>query len=119
MEIRNDFKPIAIFIGSEEIKNDNGKIEFDVKLTDSLTKFKIFGIVTYGAEYFGIGESSVTASKPLSIRPSLPHFLNFGDSCSFSVVLENQLDKPLDVNLGVRTFSTLETVGENGLNKRI
>ena len=51
---------------------------------------------------YGLGESDISATLPLMLRPSLPRFLNFGDQADVNVVVQNQTDEGLSVVLAMR-----------------
>jgi len=54
-----------------------------------------------GARRFGWSDASITARKPLMLRPSAPRFLNFGDRAELPFVVQNQTDAPMTVALAV------------------
>ena len=51
---------------------------------------------------YGLGESDISATLPLMLRPSLPRFLNFGDQADVNVVVQNQTDESLSVVIAMR-----------------
>ena len=51
---------------------------------------------------YGLGESDISATLPLMLRPSLPRFLNFGDQADVNVVIQNQTDEKLNVVVAMR-----------------
>jgi len=111
--IRKDFNPLALFVAS--LKTDSqGKAKVDLKLPDNLTRYRITAVsVDESGKLFGLGESEVTARKPLMIRPSLPRFMNFGDSAKLPVVLQNQTENPMTVDLAIRA-ANVELKGASG-----
>jgi len=111
--IRKDFNPLALFVASLKT-NSQGKATVDLKLPDNLTRYRIIAIsVDESGKLFGLGESEVTARKPLMIRPSLPRFMNFGDSVKLPVVLQNQTEDPMTVDLAIRVANA-ELKGASG-----
>ncbi|MDD5308947.1 MAG: alpha-2-macroglobulin family protein [Deltaproteobacteria bacterium] len=99
--VRTDFSALALF--APAVKTDAaGKAEVELKVKDSLTRYRIMAVAVAGAKQFGSGESSVTARKPLMARPSPPRFLNFGDRFELPVVLQNQTAKAMDVEVALR-----------------
>src|SRR3546814_13526911 len=50
--------------------------------------------VAADGDRFGTGESVITASLPLQVRPSPPRFANFGDAFEMPVVVHNGSDEP-------------------------
>ncbi|MBX3282508.1 MAG: Ig-like domain-containing protein [Acidobacteria bacterium] len=99
--IRQNFAALAAFMPS--VRTDSsGKATVDVKLPDNLTRYRIIAIAADEGKRFGKGESSITARKPLMIRPSAPRFLNYGDKAEIPVVIQNQSDKEMTVNVAMR-----------------
>ncbi len=101
IKARVNFNPLAVFATSV-ITDANGKASVNVKLPDSLTRYRVMAVATDGAQRFGIGESAITARLPLMVRPSAPRFLNFGDNVELPVVLQNQTDEPMIVDVAMR-----------------
>ncbi|EFC37102.1 hypothetical protein NAEGRDRAFT_59848 [Naegleria gruberi] len=97
-QIRNNFKPDAAFIGFAQT-DENGSITLDFKLTDALTKFKVTAVVNAKEDLIGIGSSAITTNLPIAVRPSLPRFLNYGDLCDLTYILQNQTDSDLTLSL--------------------
>ena len=77
-------------------------VTVDVPLPDSLTRYRVMAVAIDGADHFGKGESTITARLPLQVRPSAPRFLNFGDRFELPVVVQNQTDRPIDVDVAVQ-----------------
>jgi uncharacterized protein YfaS (alpha-2-macroglobulin family) len=90
------FKPVVTTDG-------DGKAQVKFKLPDSVTRYRIMAIAAAGTDKFGSSESSLTTKLPLMIKPSAPRFLNFGDSCELSVIIQNQTDKPLKTEVALRS----------------
>lgn len=110
INLRSNFNPLAIFAPS--VKTDsNGKATVDIKLPDNLTRYRVMAVAVDQAKRFGGGESSLTARQPLMVRPSAPRFMNFGDKIELPVVVQNQTDKDMTVNVGVRSTNAALTAG--------
>ncbi|HEY6400193.1 MAG TPA: alpha-2-macroglobulin family protein, partial [Blastocatellia bacterium] len=73
-----------------------------IKLPDNLTRYRVMAVAVAGEKQFGAGESAITARLPIMARPSAPRFLNFGDRVELPVVVQNQTDKPLQIDVAVR-----------------
>ncbi len=101
---RIDFNSLAIFAPS--VSTDiNGRAKIKVKLPDNLTRYRVMVVAVAGEKQFGSTESAITARLPLMVRPSPPRFLNFGDKFELPVVVQNQSDKPMQVDLAVRAVN--------------
>ncbi|MBC8121916.1 MAG: hypothetical protein H7Y22_08790, partial [Gemmatimonadaceae bacterium] len=111
--LRSNFNPLAIFAAS--VTTDaRGQVQVPVKLPDNLTRYRVMAVAVAGATRFGTGESTLTARLPLTVRPSAPRFLNFGDRFELPVVLQNQTSRPLEVEVALRAGGTtlLRGVGQ-------
>lgn len=110
IKLRENFNALALFAPS--VKTDgNGKATVSIKLPDNLTRYRITAVSVDTAKRFGLGESAITAKQPLMVRPSAPRFMNFGDRIELPVVVQNQTDKPMDVNVAVRATNAELTAG--------
>lgn len=110
INVRKNFAALAIFAPSV-VTDANGRASVDLKLPDSLTRYRITAVAVTKTKFFGSGESSVTAKQSLQARPSAPRFLNFGDRAELPVVLQNQTDTPMTVNVAIRGTNALLTDG--------
>lgn len=110
INLRSNFNALAIFAPS--VKTDsNGRATVDVKLPDNLTRYRIMAVSVDKGKRFGGGESNLTARQPLMVRPSAPRFMNFGDKIELPVVVQNQTDKDMNVQVGVRATNATLTNG--------
>ena len=102
--VRKDFNALAYF-NPALTTDENGNAKCEVKFPDSLTRYRVMVAAVSGDKFFGKGESTITARLPLMVRPSAPRFLNFGDKCEVPVVLQNQTDREMSVDLGIRAVN--------------
>ncbi|GMU56021.1 MAG: hypothetical protein AMXMBFR33_51670 [Candidatus Xenobia bacterium] len=99
--VRTDFNPLALF--APVVRTDaSGKASVPFKLPDNLTRYRIVALAARGRD-FGKGEAGLVARLPLMVRPSPPRFANFGDRFELPVVLQNQTDRPLEVQVAARS----------------
>lgn len=98
--LRSDFNPLAVWAPAVRTDGD-GRARVDLKLPDSLTRYRVMVVAVSGANRFGSGEADVTARLPLMVRPSAPRFLNFGDHFELPVVLQNQTDAAMTVDVAL------------------
>ncbi|HEV7892990.1 MAG TPA: alpha-2-macroglobulin family protein, partial [Pyrinomonadaceae bacterium] len=111
IRLRSDFNALAVFAPS--VTTDaQGRAEVKVKVPDNLTRYRVMAVSVAGGKQFGSGESSITARQPLMVRPSAPRFLNFGDRFELPVVVQNQTDKPAEVDVAVRAANAEFTDGQ-------
>ncbi len=115
INLRQNFDALAVF--APNVKTDaNGKAIVPIKLPDNLTRYRIMAVAVDTGRRFGSGESSITAKQPLTVRPSAPRFMNFGDKIELPVVVQNQTDNPLTVDVAVRATNAELT---NGGGRRV
>jgi uncharacterized protein YfaS (alpha-2-macroglobulin family) len=108
---RVDFAALALFVAS--LPTDaTGRAQVEVKLPDSLTRYRVMAVAATAGNAFGSGESTITARLPLMVRPSPPRFLNFGDRFELPVVVQNQTDTPLSVAVAVRASNADLVAGQ-------
>lgn len=109
--MRSNFDPLALFAPQE--KTDGaGTLTVPISLPDNLTRYRLMAIAVEGAVRFGKGESNLTARLPVMVRLSAPRFLNFGDTFELPVVVQNQLEKPLEVLVAVRGANVVFSQGQ-------
>ncbi|UJR17435.1 hypothetical protein I4U23_004330 [Adineta vaga] len=98
--VRSNFNPLACWIPSSAT-NSSGRVSFDFKLPDNLTRYRVWAIATTDQQY-GFSEMGFTVQLPVMIRPSPPRFLNYGDTAHLSVVLQNQTNSSLLLHAGLK-----------------
>lgn len=111
--VRTNFDSLALW--RADLKADaSGHVEEVVTLPDSLTKYRIFAYAhCAGSHAFGKGESKIQVTQPMSLRLSLPRFLNFGDVCSMTAVVQNLTGTDAVVHVGCR-MQNLQHRGSKG-----
>lgn len=110
IELRADFSALAIFAPAVPT-DSSGKAQVKVKLPDNLTRYRVMAVAAAGVNHFGSGEATITAKRPLMVRPSPPRFLNFGDKVELPVLVQNQSDRPMTVDVAVRAGNAKLTSG--------
>ena len=86
---RSDFNALVLF---ESKIAKNGKVLFHTKMKDSITRYQIFAMASTKMNLFGNSSKSISVCLPISIRPSPPLFLNFGDkNVEIPIILSNQI----------------------------
>ncbi len=113
--VRSNFNPVALF-ATAAITGSDGSVNVPFTMPDNLTRYRVMVFALAGQKQFGKGESTITARLPLSLRQSPPRFLNAGDQCEISFVLQNQTNAPQVVSLAMR--GTASDV-RNGSGKEI
>ena len=113
IDVRENFDALAVYAPSETTGAD-GTVTVEVPLPDTLTRYRVMAVAVDGDDRFGSGESSLTARLPLSVRPSAPRFLNFGDAFELPVVVQNltDTDRSVDVVLQTSNLTLTDVAGK-------
>ncbi len=102
--MRDNFADTAYWNASL-VTNSQGIAEFEVKLPDNLTQWRLSGVAATDSTAVGQGSSSVVVTKPILITPYLPRFVSLGDEATLSASVHNLTSS--DQNLSI----TLELNG--------
>ena len=106
LTLRSDFDALALF-APQERSDEQGQVSVDLQLPDSLTRYRVMAVAVDGGQRFGSAETSITARKPLMLRPSPPRFLNFGDRAQLCLLLQNQTAEPLPAQVVLRAANAV------------
>jgi uncharacterized protein YfaS (alpha-2-macroglobulin family) len=101
---RHDFRPLVFWLGSATT-DAGGRAATTVVLPDSLTTYRIMAVAGDQASRFGSGEREIRVTKPLTLLPAFPRFLNTGDRASFGAVVTNS---GKEASNGIVTIQTLD-----------
>ena len=101
LDLRSNFVPTAYWNPSVRTGPD-GKASLAFKLPDSLTRFRLMAVAN-SAKRFGSGEASLTVSKPLMLRPSMPRLARAGDTFDCGVVAHNYAPEAAAVKISLET----------------
>jgi hypothetical protein len=100
--LRQNFAALAVF--RDRVKTDaRGHAEVAFTLPDSTTRYRVMVVAWDRKDLFGSSESQLTARLPLSVRPSAPRFLNYGDDFALPLVVHNESAQAKRVKVVVRT----------------
>lgn len=109
--MRSNFSALATFEATVPV-GDDGSTKIDFQLPDNLTRYKVMAVV-HRQQQFGAAETEIEVGLPLMVRPSLPRFLNLGDTAELPVVVQNTTDEAMKVEVALRA-SNLEIDGPIG-----
>ncbi|KAL9648275.1 hypothetical protein ABK040_013894 [Willaertia magna] len=115
--VRKEFRPDAAFITLVKT-NQSGEVTIPFKLTDSLSRFRVTAIAVTNNELYGVGETVITTTLPISVRPSLPRFLNYGDSCDLSYTIQNQTNYALTLSIVWYLENNLRIFGDDNKKEK-
>ena len=94
-EVREEF-PDTAFWRADFVSDENGVIEFAVKLPDNLTTWVLTAKGVNDATQVGEAVNEIVATKPLQVRPALPRFLVGGDQAVIGGVVLNGGDAAIE-----------------------
>src|SRR5690606_40275874 len=102
------------YIQSELRTDADGKTSVEIEMPENLTSYRIMAVAVDPelVDRFGSGEASVRVRKTIMLRPSLPRFLNFGDTFEGSVMVDNQSESTQTVLVGTRGTNVMMLSGE-------
>jgi len=112
IKVRQVFDALAVFKPTV-LTDAEGKATIDVPLPESLTRYRVMVVAVAGATQFGTAEANITASLPLTVRPTAPRFLNFGDTFELPVLVQNLTGQEMTTDVVVQT-DNLELTGVSG-----
>ncbi len=98
---REDFRPVLLWRGRVPL-DANGRARIPVKLSDSLSAFRMVAVASSGAQLFGTGETTVRTAQDLSIFSGLPPLVRTGDVFGASFTIRNGSDRTMRVTANVR-----------------
>jgi len=104
IDLRSNFIPTAYWNPSVRTGAD-GRARVSFKLPDSLTRFRLMAVASSG-KTFGSGDVSLTVSKPLILRPSMPRLARVGDTFDCGVVIHNYAPNAAAVSLSIESSGT-------------
>ncbi len=83
---RGDFSTTPFF--KANVQTDaQGNATVQVKLSDSITSYRIMAVAVGKRDRFGSGEASIRTNLPLMARPALPRFARVGDTFEAGVIV--------------------------------
>lgn len=90
---RKDFRATAYWNGAL-LTNDQGEIDAQFPVPDSLTRYRVLAVAAAGTERFGQATGALVVSKPVIVEPALPAFANVGDRHVLQAVVHNTTAQP-------------------------
>ncbi|TGK13359.1 peptidase inhibitor [Leptospira stimsonii] len=87
--------------------DENGKLEVEVPLNDSLTSFKIVAIVHSGKDKFGSASTQIQTTRDLLVYPSIAPFAREKDLVQSGLTIKNTTDRTMDLSISPKTSPDL------------
>jgi uncharacterized protein YfaS (alpha-2-macroglobulin family) len=104
--LRKNFVACALWNAS--LRTDaEGRVSSKFTAPDSLTRYRVIGVVQTQRDQFGSAESAFEINKPVMLEPALPRFANVGDKLTMRGVLHNLTDTDGEVDVQVDFDSTV------------
>ncbi len=90
----------TLLLWQDKVKlNDAGEAEIEVPLNDSLSRFRIVAVADAGPDQFGLGYTSVSATRDLQIISGLPPVVRDGDQFAGQFTARNTTERPMRVKV--------------------
>lgn len=108
--LRKNF--VACALWNANLRTDaEGRVSSKFTAPDSLTRYRVIGVVQTQRDQFGSAESAFEINKPVMFEPALPRFANVGDKLTLRGVLHNLTDTDGEVDVQVEFDGTVATPG--------
>lgn len=98
--IRSNFAETAFFY-PHLTADSKGDVHISFTLPESLTQWRLLGIVHTKDVQYGMIDTTVVARKDFMIQPNMPRFVREGDKVSISSRVINQGEKVVDGNVRI------------------
>ncbi|MFI5301296.1 MAG: alpha-2-macroglobulin, partial [Polyangiales bacterium] len=116
---RADFRATAFFEAGR-VTSFDGRAHFEWKLPDNLTSYRLMAIAAARDDRFGFGQTNITASKALMIRPALPRQLRVGDDFEAAFVVTTKGLPASDVDVSIAPLAAGAPLSIDGpLSQRV
>lgn len=89
LEARKDFRPVAYW-NPAALTDQDGRINIEFKLPDSMTSYRIYAVAVDKAAAFGSADRQLRVTREFYVEPGLPRFLTAGDKAVFPLMLNNK-----------------------------
>ena len=107
-----DWFPETLLWKPELITDDDGKVEIEIDLADSITTWRLNASAVSADGSLGASTDSIRVFQPFFVDLNLPVALTRGDEVTIPVVVYNYLDKPQSVNFEFRDEPWFTRLGE-------
>lgn len=97
---RRRFVPCPLWEGSR-VTDDRGQVMARFAVPDSLTRYRVVGVVAHGAGQFGSAASTFEVRKPLMVESGLPRFLHVGDRLTARALVLNTTGTSLETQVSL------------------
>ena len=114
--VRGIFKSLAYFNPSL-VTDAAGRASVSFKLPDNLTKWRIMAVAVTKEDMFGNGQTNVTTSLPLVLRPVSPRFARLGDRFKAGVTVQATGDAEGDVKIKMAQLQRDSSLVFDGITK--
>jgi hypothetical protein len=113
------FFPETLYWAAELATDDQGHVQIEVPVADSITTWRISVLASDAAGNLGSAQSSLPVFQEFFVEPDLPRYLTVDDELSIPVAVYNYLDTPQSVALTVHTADWFELLGPAQLSLEI
>ncbi|XDD51976.1 alpha-2-macroglobulin [Leptospira sp. WS92.C1] len=88
--------------------DENGKLEVEIPLNDSLTSFQIVAIVHSGKDKFGSASTQIQTTRDVLVYPSIAPFAREKDLTQSGLSLKNTSNRSLQLEISPKTSPDLK-----------
>ncbi|MDD2840510.1 MAG: alpha-2-macroglobulin family protein, partial [Rickettsiales bacterium] len=114
---RKNFKNVAYWNPSI-ILDKNGKTDFEFKLPDNLTSWKILVVANTKTDLMGLGNKTITSSLPLQLNVNMPNQVSENDEFSAGFTVINKVDKKNKITVNIKATGPISS-GDQTITKNI
>jgi len=106
------FFPETLYWMPELETDDQGRVQVDVPIADSITTWRVSVLASDRDGNLGSTTMGLRVFQDFFVEPDLPRFLTVGDEVDAPITLFNYLDQPQTVTLEVAPGDWFEIVGQ-------
>lgn len=92
IDVRSDFSETAVFMNNL-VTDANGTIRMQFSVPESLTTWRLLGLVHDTKMRTACVEAETVVRKPLMVQPNMPRFIREGDKAEISAMVSNTTEK--------------------------
>lgn len=111
LEARSDFPPLA-FWNANLTTGSDGSVSVEFEAPDTLSRYRVIGVVQSGNDRFGSGQGEFRVRKPLMLKPSWPRLTRVGDRIDARVLMQNGTDRDGTVQLALLTEGPVQIAAD-------
>ena len=112
------FFPETLYWMPELETDDQGRVQVDVPIADSITTWRVSVLASDRDGNLGSAEMGLRVFQDFFVEPDLPRFLTVGDEVDVPITIFNYLDQPQTVTLDVAPAELVRDRGRAAVDLR-